>query len=96
MQVLYTRCAGLDVHKDTIVACVRCVSPPMHQEVRSFGTTTAELLKLRSQLAFDADGSGQLQVPTNGLFGAGPIGGNAKSMDLSEGSGLEGALIRRT
>jgi hypothetical protein len=35
----------------------------------------------RSQLAFDADGSGQLQVPTNGLFGAGPIGGNAKSMD---------------
>ena len=31
MQVLYTRCAGLDVHKDTIVACVRCVSPPMHE-----------------------------------------------------------------
>ena len=28
MQVLYPRCAGLDVHKDTIVACVRCVSPP--------------------------------------------------------------------
>ncbi|SDP55686.1 hypothetical protein SAMN04488595_1121, partial [Ralstonia sp. 25mfcol4.1] len=26
MQVLYPRCAGLDVHKDTIVACVRCVS----------------------------------------------------------------------
>ena len=42
MQVLYMRCAGLDVHKDTIVACVRCVSPPMHQEVRSFGTTTTQ------------------------------------------------------
>ena len=28
MQVLYPRCAGLDVHKDTVVACVRCVSPP--------------------------------------------------------------------
>ena len=51
MQVLYTRCAGLDVHKDTIVACVRCVSPPLHQEVRSFGTTTAELLKLADWLA---------------------------------------------
>ena len=51
MQVLYTRCAGLDVHKDTIVACVRCVSPPMHQEVCSFGTTTAELLKLADWLA---------------------------------------------
>ena len=23
MQVLYPRCAGLDVHKDTVVACVR-------------------------------------------------------------------------
>ena len=46
MQVLYPRCAGLDVHKDTIVACVRCVSPPMHQEVRSFGATTAQLLEL--------------------------------------------------
>ena len=26
MQVLYPRCAGLDVHKDTLVAGVRCVS----------------------------------------------------------------------
>ena len=51
MQVLYPRCAGLDVHKDTIVACVRCVSQPMHQEVRSFGATTAELLELADWLA---------------------------------------------
>jgi len=51
MQVPCTRCAGLDVHKDTIVACVRCVSPPMHQEVRSFRTTTTELLKLADWLA---------------------------------------------
>ena len=51
MQVLYPRCAGLDMHKDTIVACVRCVSPPMHQEVRSFGTTTTELLALADWLA---------------------------------------------
>src|SRR6187455_604545 len=50
MQVLYSRCAGLDVHKDTIVACVRCVSPPMHQEVRSFGTTTTQLLELADWL----------------------------------------------
>jgi transposase len=51
MQVLCPRCAGLDVHKDTIVACVRCVSAPLHQEVRSFGTTTtAELLALADWL----------------------------------------------
>lgn len=46
MQVLYPRCAGLDVHKDTVVACVRCVSPPAHRETRSFPTTTSGLLAL--------------------------------------------------
>lgn len=46
MQVLYPRCAGLDVHKDTVVACVRCVSAPRHHETRHFGTTTGELLAL--------------------------------------------------
>jgi len=51
MQVLYPRCAGLDVHKDTIVACVRCVSAPAHQEVRSFASTTGELLELAEWLA---------------------------------------------
>lgn len=44
MEVLHPRCAGIDVHKDVVVAAVRCVSPPVHHEVRSFGTTTAELL----------------------------------------------------
>lgn len=51
MQVLYPRCAGLDVHKDTIVACVRCVSPPVHHEVRSFDSTTRGLLELTDWLA---------------------------------------------
>ena len=51
MQVLYPRCAGLDVHKDTIVACVRCVSPPTHHEVRSFDSTTRGLLDLADWLA---------------------------------------------
>jgi len=46
MQVFYPRCAGLDVHKDMVVACVRCVSPPAHRETRSFATTTSGLLAL--------------------------------------------------
>ncbi len=46
MEVLYPRSAGLDVHKDVVVACVRCVSTPVHQEVRSFHTTTSGLLSL--------------------------------------------------
>jgi len=51
MQVLYPRCAGLDVHKDTVVAAVRCVSPPVHHEVRSFSTTTRDLADLAEWLA---------------------------------------------
>jgi transposase len=51
MEVLYPRCAGLDVHKDEVVACVRCVSAPAHQEVRRFATTTTELLRLTGWLA---------------------------------------------
>jgi transposase len=50
MEVLYPRCAGLDVHKDTVVACVRCVSPPVHQAVRSFATTTQGLTTLAEWL----------------------------------------------
>jgi hypothetical protein len=33
MEVLYPRCAGLDVHKDSVVARIRCVSEPVHDEV---------------------------------------------------------------
>lgn len=50
MEVLYPRCAGLDVHKDSVVAAVRCVSPPSHHEVRSFTTTTQGLLALAEWL----------------------------------------------
>lgn len=48
MEVLYARCAGLDVHKKTVVAC-RIFTPESgrkQQEVRTFGTTTRELLTL--------------------------------------------------
>src|SRR4029077_1028722 len=50
MDVLYPRCAGLDVHKDTVVARVRCVSEPRADEVRSFSTTTGALLALNEWL----------------------------------------------
>jgi transposase len=53
MEVLYPRCAGLDVHKKTVVAC-RIVPGPDGRpckEVRTFGTTTRELLRLLDWLA---------------------------------------------
>ena len=36
MEIMYPRCAGLDVHKDSVFARVRCVSEPRHDEVREF------------------------------------------------------------
>lgn len=50
MEVLHPRCAGIDVHKDVVVAAVRCVSEPVRREVRSFGTTTSELMSLSEWL----------------------------------------------
>lgn len=52
MELLHPRCAGLDVHKETVVACVRQAEHrPVQHEIRTFGTTTAELLALVEWLA---------------------------------------------
>ena len=52
MEVQPPRCCGLDVHKDSVVACVRLVCDgKVTTEVRRFGTTTAELLRLSAWLA---------------------------------------------
>src|SRR6202789_3861589 len=51
MEVLYPRCAGLDVHKDSVFARGRCVSEPRHDEVRNFGTTTTALFELNEWLS---------------------------------------------
>jgi hypothetical protein len=42
------RCAGLDVHKSSVTACVRIPdeSKALHQELREFATTTRGLLLL--------------------------------------------------
>jgi transposase len=52
MQVVYTRCAGLDVHKKSVVAAVRLLSPDgtLTTHVRTFGATTAALLDLAAWL----------------------------------------------
>lgn len=51
MEVIHPRCAGLDVHKQTVVACVRVAGDgPLKQEVRTFATTTSALLELADWL----------------------------------------------
>src|SRR3712207_7856004 len=52
MEVLHPRCAGLDVHKDSVVAAVRLAETgTVHTEVRRFDTTTPGLLALAAWLA---------------------------------------------
>jgi hypothetical protein len=52
MQVVPHRCAGLDVHTRTVVACVLVTQPDgtARREVKTFGTMTAELVALRDWL----------------------------------------------
>lgn len=52
MEVLYPRCAGLDVHQKTVVACVRIHGPDgrAKTETRTFATDTAALFELSAWL----------------------------------------------
>jgi hypothetical protein len=52
MDIVVERCAGLDVHKDTVVACVRTPGDGRRREetIVTFGTTTVQLLALRDWL----------------------------------------------
>src|SRR5207248_2508389 len=55
MDIVYRCCAGLDVHKKTVVACVRRLSESgkVRKEVRTFGTMTADLLALSDWLSHE-------------------------------------------
>jgi transposase len=67
MEVIYRRCAGLDVHKETVVACVRIANHGAPtQEVRTFTTTTSGLLGLVDWL--DGYGVEQVAMEATGVY----------------------------
>jgi transposase len=67
MEVLYPHCAGLDVHKDTVVACVRHMADgTVKREVRTLKTTTRELLALSEWLA--AEGCTHIAMEATGVY----------------------------
>ncbi len=67
MEVLYPRCAGLDVHKDNVVARIRCVSEPLHDEVRTFATTTSALMELNEWLSHHTE-SRHVAMEATGVY----------------------------
>ena len=68
MDILHDRCAGLDVHKKTVVACIRCIGPDgaVTSQVRTFGTMTADLLDLADWL--DARGIRHVAMESTGVY----------------------------
>jgi hypothetical protein len=52
MEVVYERCCGLDVHAKTVLACLIVPGPSGKptKEIRTFGTMTEDLTRLRDWL----------------------------------------------
>jgi len=68
MDVLHPCCAGLDVHKDSVYACVRRIGPGggVRETVRVFGTMTPDLLRLADWLA--AEGATHVAMESTGVY----------------------------
>jgi len=67
MEVLYPHCAGLDVHKESVVACVRhMVDGKVATTVKRFKTTTQELMTLSNWLW--AEGVTHIAMEATGVY----------------------------
>ena len=68
MQTIVERGCGLDVHQATVVACLLIVrkNGTVHKQVRSFGTTTRELVSLREWLL--AEGCTHAAMESTGVY----------------------------
>ncbi len=76
MRVLYERCCGLDVHKQSITACALT---PEGKEIRTFGTLTDDLeelvdwLKEKNVTHVAMESTGVYWKPVYNLLEAEPI-----------------------
>ena len=68
MEVVVARCAGLDVHKKTVMACVRkpTTGGARSQQVREFSTFTRGLVQLRDWLV--SEGVAQVAMEATGVY----------------------------
>jgi transposase len=72
MEVVYERCCGLDVHKETVVACVVVpgAGKQPHKEIRTFNTMTTDLLQLADWLT--AQGVTHVAFESTGVYWKAP------------------------
>ena len=82
MQTLVERGCGLDVHQATVVACILIVRKDgkVQKQVRTFGTTTRELLSLREWML--SQGCTHVAMESTGIYWK-PV------FAILEGGGLE-------
>lgn len=67
MEVIHPKCAGLDVHQKTVVACVRTMTGrEVAHEVRTFGTTTRDLFELADWL--ETHGCTHVAMESTGVY----------------------------
>jgi transposase len=67
MDVFYPKCAGLDVHKDSVVACTRVlIDGRVQQTVRTYDTTTKGLLTLADWL--EEQGCTHIAMEATGVY----------------------------
>src|SRR6266498_3851712 len=67
MEVMYARCAGLDVHPASVVACARhAEGPRVQRTLERFGTTTQELLRLADWL--EQHGCTHVAMESSGVY----------------------------
>src|SRR6516165_1002032 len=68
MENIFVRCAGLDVHKESVEACVRRIEPNgcVHSETRHWGTMTRDLLEMADWL--EAEGVTDVAMESTGVF----------------------------
>ena len=59
MEVIHPRCVGLDVHKDTVVACVRlAIDGPMRREVQDLRHDVREFVGVDERAGLHPCGDG--------------------------------------
>lgn len=68
IEAVLERCAGLDVHQETVVACILtgALSEAPKKELQSFGTTTKELIELGNWLV--SSGCSHVAMESTGVY----------------------------